>query len=81
MKTLWKCEVCGKICTSDEILKADHPFDECEFIYGCPKCRDIDTFQMICEHEGCERVSTCGFPTKDGYKNLCGEHAKPFFKE
>lgn len=27
-----------------------------------------------CEHPGCNAWDTCGTPTPDGYKRLCGEH-------
>ena len=27
-----------------------------------------------CEHSGCKAWDTCGTPTPDGYKRLCGEH-------
>lgn len=27
-----------------------------------------------CEHPGCVKWATCGTPTPDGYKRLCGEH-------
>src|SRR4051812_19687259 len=27
-----------------------------------------------CEHPGCARWATCGTPTPDGYRRLCGEH-------
>lgn len=27
-----------------------------------------------CEHPGCKAWDTCGTPTPDGYKRLCGDH-------
>jgi len=27
-----------------------------------------------CQAEGCKKEATCGTPTKDGYKRLCGSH-------
>lgn len=27
-----------------------------------------------CEREGCLKENTCGTPTPDGYKRLCGDH-------
>ena len=29
-----------------------------------------------CEVEGCHEHATCGAPTKDGYKRMCGKHFK-----
>lgn len=33
-----------------------------------------------CERNGCHEEATCGTPTPDGYKRLCWEHGKEFFK-
>lgn len=30
--------------------------------------------EMGCEHPGCPEWATCGTPTPDGYKRLCGAH-------
>lgn len=30
--------------------------------------------ELECQQEGCHREATCGMPTHDGYKRLCGEH-------
>ncbi len=27
-----------------------------------------------CEWDGCHEYATCGTPTRDGYKRVCGEH-------
>ena len=27
-----------------------------------------------CQRDGCHEEATCGTPTPDGYKRLCGEH-------
>ena len=27
-----------------------------------------------CEIDGCHEYATCGTPTKDGYKRVCGKH-------
>lgn len=29
---------------------------------------------LLCEIEGCKREATCGSPTDEGYKRLCGKH-------
>lgn len=34
--------------------------------YPCP--------EGACEHPGCTEWATCGTPTPDGYKRLCGMH-------
>jgi hypothetical protein len=30
--------------------------------------------EMACEWDGCNRWASCGTPTADGYKRLCGAH-------
>lgn len=30
--------------------------------------------EFECEIEGCHEHATCGTPTKDGYKRMCGKH-------
>ena len=29
---------------------------------------------MLCSEPKCKKRATCGIPTTDGYKHLCGEH-------
>ena len=33
---------------------------------------------LECEYKDCHQASTCGTPTKDGYKRLCGKHYQAF---
>jgi hypothetical protein len=35
-----------------------------------------DAPEIKCQAEGCIKEATCGTPTKDGYKRLCGKHYK-----
>lgn len=39
----------------------------------CPECE--------CEATGCHEWATCGTPTKDGYKRLCGKHFTKLIRE
>ena len=34
-----------------------------------------------CEIYGCHEHATCGTPTKDGYKRVCGKHFREIQKE
>ena len=34
-----------------------------------------------CEFPGCHEYATCGTPTKDGYKRLCGKHFAELARE
>ena len=33
-----------------------------------------------CQHPGCKAWDTCGTPTPDGYKRLCGKHYRELQK-
>ncbi len=35
---------------------------------------DAEALNRRCEEPGCENEATCGTPTPDGYKRLCGTH-------
>ena len=34
-----------------------------------------------CEFPGCHKHATCGTPTKDGYKRVCGKHFAELYRE
>ena len=34
-----------------------------------------------CEFPGCHEHATCGTPTKDGYKRVCGKHFAELYRE
>ena len=34
-----------------------------------------------CEFPGCHEHATCGAPTKDGYKRVCGKHFAELYRE
>jgi hypothetical protein len=71
---------CGWRGQQSQTLSAPHPFISDEIICACPKCRDIGTIRTVCDEPGCWEFTSCGFPTKDGYRMTChkhhGEHLK-----
>jgi hypothetical protein len=72
-------QVCdGRHCdwhgTSDEVLRAKNPFDTEEEIWGCPKCKSIDSLYLACDEPGCWKMVSCGTPTPSGYRSTCGKH-------
>ena len=69
----YKCE-CGWIGTKEELLEAVNPCDVRFTLYGCPGCKDFGLFTELCDELGCNKESTCGVPTPDGYRRVCGEH-------
>lgn len=68
-----KCRECGLVLTEDGVLKSENPFDTSE-IWGCPECRSIDSFDIVCFEPGCTRIAKGGSPNTDGYKYLCTFH-------
>ena len=70
----FKCRECSTDFDEGEILLARNPFDETEMITGCPKCKAPDSFELLCDVEGCKRPATCGTPTEQGYRQTCGLH-------
>ena len=72
-------QVCyGRNCnwhgTSDEVLRAPHPFEPGEEVWGCPKCKSIDSLYLACDEPGCWETASCGTPTPAGYRSTCGKH-------
>ena len=37
--------------------------------------------EFECEIDGCHEHATCGAPTNDGYKRMCGRHCRELRKE
>lgn len=70
----YACTECDWRGPKDAILKAPNPFAQQEILWGCPNCHSVQDMREICMQEGCENEATCGTPTPDGYKRLCGEH-------
>jgi len=67
-----KCRWHGPL---SKCLTAQNPFEKDEIIHGCPECKTVESIRCACEHPGCWEPVTCGTPTRDGYKNTCGDHA------
>jgi len=70
----WKCDTCKWVGQLSECLVAASPFDVKDTLLGCPKCKDVNTLFGVCDEVGCHIVSTCGWPTSNGYRRTCGEH-------
>lgn len=70
-----RCEECGWKGTEEEQLYGENPFWPGEFLYGCPKCRDIkSTLVHVCEDPDCWEPATIGTPYHGGYKWHCHRH-------
>lgn len=61
--------VAGRLCrTTDGLSALEHAFEALgrQAPHPCP--------EHECQHDGCHKFATCGTPTADGYKRLCGQH-------
>lgn len=72
-----RCLECDWIGPWTDVLKAQNPFDAHANIHGCPSCKEAMTMGEVCDEPNCTNFSSCGFPTKHGYRRTCGKHYKP----
>ena len=68
------CDECHRISRLNQLLSAANPFEAEDEIKGCPNCKSIDCFHVVCDEPGCKDVATCGTPTKEGYRHTCSKH-------
>lgn len=45
-----------------------------DVLIGCPNCKSVDSFTQVCDEPSCRKEATCGIPTKEKYRRVCGEH-------
>ncbi len=69
-----KCAHCSWCGTSADVLRSTSPFDQKEELWGCPKCKSVNTLYLVCDEQGCCEYSTIGTPTPAGYRTTCAEH-------
>lgn len=70
------CQNNGRLCiTHGGLSTLEWAFDILgwENPHPVPECE--------CEFDGCHEHATCGTPTKDGYKRVCGKHFSELQKE
>ncbi len=73
----WRCGDCYWTGVEKEMLRAPHPFDQTQQIDGCPECKAVDNFEMLCDVTGCKEIASCGWPsTADGYRHTCHKHTQ-----
>ena len=70
----WICTECRFIGMSDEFDKVKDPRGD-DTWRVCPKCRTPEHITMACDEPGCERESSCSFPTDAGYRRTCFQHS------
>lgn len=68
-----KCEECGWSGHNKKADKIKDPKSDMTWIV-CPNCRIPEHLICLCDEDKCWRETTCGTPTKNGYRHTCGEH-------
>ena len=72
----WRCGDCYAIFLNEEMLRAENPFEAEDEITGCPSCKSVNSFDLVCDFPGCTRVSSSSEPTPEGgYVHRCHEHS------
>ena len=73
--TRYRCTECEQICTSGDILKATNPFNEDDRLSFCPNCKRAERLDLLCDVLDCENLSSCGWPSPEGYRLTCHDCA------
>lgn len=74
------CKDCDSQLSTKDLLEAPNPFDAGEVILGCPRCHSINSTVYACDYLDCWSEVTCGLPTNDGYRSVCGQHFRELDK-
>lgn len=74
--TRWQCRECYWVGPESSFLVASNPFTPGEQIVACPNCREINSFEPMCDVDGCKRVVCSGWPSVDGYRDTCHIHSE-----
>ena len=70
----YRCKECEEVVPYDRILMAPSPFDARETLNGCPVCWSVNSFQRVCDADGCDQVAECRVNTTSDYQYLCAQH-------
>lgn len=77
VKNAWRCLECDVVSAEDEVLTAVSPFDADDIIWGCPECKAVNRFEMLCRRIDCSEEATVGRLCSDGaYRFTCAWHAE-----
>ncbi len=68
------CPECYAKVHADHILTAPNPWLDGDTIHGCPECKSPVQFREVCDEPGCWNEASCGTPTPNGYRRICGQH-------
>jgi len=74
VKRYYRCTTCNKIAEDSDLLRANNPFDHTQIIHGCPYCKSVESFTLLCDEPGCENEVCGGWPSDTGYRVTCDKH-------
>lgn len=70
-----RCESCGHIFDTKELLVAKNPFSQDEEINGCPNCKECEPeFNLLCEAPGCSQIASCSAKVRGVMVSTCWDH-------
>lgn len=69
-----QCRECRAVLALADLMVSPHPFRRGETVEGCPRCREILDAVRLCDEGDCREEATCGTPTGQGYRWMCGPH-------
>lgn len=70
----WRCSECEWVGPERDLLVKPNPFEPQYEVCGCPDCRAIDHFELVCDAGECMEIASCGWPSPGGYRNTCHKH-------
>lgn len=74
----YRCRSCDHVFSDDNILMGKHPFTPDFTVYGCPNCKDVENFDVICDAHLCNKDVSGGKPVNGEYLHLCSDHLEKF---
>ena len=78
----WRCGECSEITANEALLRAANPFDPDDEISGCPECKSVSNFSLVCDFPGCNSDAGSGEPTPEGgYIHRCFQHSLWAFRK
>lgn len=71
----WRCLSCSADIHEGRFLRAPNPFEPETELIGCPECKALDGFTIVCSEPGCKKEASCGWPSRQGYRHTCFDHS------
>ena len=66
---------CGWVGSSDDVFRATNPFNpKGKELWGCPKCKEVNSLVLACDEPGCCSPGVNGYSTAAGWRVTCPEH-------